>query len=470
MRTTDLVEDLLVNSIQELKYEDLPERVIEGAKDRIIDVLGCLIRGWNAPGNVALVDLIKKWGGREEATILGYGGKVPVANAAMVNSIMARSLDYEACLVLMGDWSIPSHITATTILTAMSLGETMNLSGKEFITAVVAGDDLACRVLASADYSISKPWDSTGTVNTFSATAVAGKVLGLTTKQFKNALGIVLNQLGGTFQSIWEGTTAFKLMQGLAAHNGIFAAELAKGGWTGPQDVFFGPFGYFQLYTDGCTNAEILTTGLGKDFYSEATFKRFPSCRGIHPAADCILQIITSHDIIPEKVEDIIVYLPRTDTFISQPFKPDEVTQTSAFFSLRYVMANALVRKGIKPEHFYDHAVRDETVGYFAQRVQIEKLPEAETGHLSDAEFKLAKVTIKMQNGEEYTAATTAPKGEPVKNPLTRSDLTFKFMENVQGSGTITRAAGIQLLKQLEQLETVQNVTELVKLLSPNIQ
>ncbi|NMB35146.1 MAG: MmgE/PrpD family protein [Firmicutes bacterium] len=465
MNTTEHVEDLMITAIRELEYEDLPDKVVEGAKDRIIDVLGCLIRGWDAPGNGALVDLVKRWGGREEATILVYGERVPVANAAMVNSIIARSLDYESCLVFLGDRSVPSHITATTILTAMALSEALNLSGKEFITAVVAGDDLACRILASADYSISKPWDSTGTVNTFSATAVAGKMLGLTARQFKYALGIVLNQLGGTFQSIWEGTTSFKLMQGLAAHNGIFAAELAKAGWTGPNDLLFGPFGYYKLYTDGCTDAEILTTGLGKNFYSEATFKSYPSCRGIHPAADCILEIVSSHDVAPEKVEQITVYLPRTDTFISQPFKANEASQASTFFSLRYVMASALIRKSIKPEHFYEQSIRDETIDRFAQKVHIKKLPEADIGNLTDAEFKLARVAIKMQSGEEFTASTTAPKGEPRANPSTRSDLGAKFLENTRDSGTMPEAAGPQLLALLEQLETVRDLTELVALL-----
>jgi 2-methylcitrate dehydratase PrpD len=108
----------------------------------------------------------------------------------------------------------------------------------------------------------------------------------------RNAFGLVLNQLAGSFQSIWDGTTAFKLYQGTSARNGIFSAELAKAGWTGPRDALLSKFGYFHLYTEGCTHPEILTKELGKKYYADSTFKPYPCCRATHPAIDCALAII----------------------------------------------------------------------------------------------------------------------------------------------------------------------------------
>lgn len=95
------------------------------------------------------------------------------------------------------------------------------------------------------------------------AVAIAGRLLGLNRDQMRNAFGIVLNRLGGSFQIIWDGTTSFKLPQGLSARDAIFSAELARAGWTGPKDALLSRCGYYELFTEGCTDQEILTKDLG---------------------------------------------------------------------------------------------------------------------------------------------------------------------------------------------------------------
>ena len=85
------IEELSENVLN-TRFENFDRETLEKNKNRIIDVVGCLIGGAHASGNQALVDLVKGWGGKEEATILIHGGKVPALHAAMVNSIMARSL------------------------------------------------------------------------------------------------------------------------------------------------------------------------------------------------------------------------------------------------------------------------------------------------------------------------------------------------------------------------------------------
>src|SRR4030042_1645773 len=88
------IEELIAN-VLEARFENFDPATVEHAKNRIIDVIGCLIGGAHGPGNSSLIELVKDWGGREEATILIHGGKAPACNVAMVNSIMARSYDFE---------------------------------------------------------------------------------------------------------------------------------------------------------------------------------------------------------------------------------------------------------------------------------------------------------------------------------------------------------------------------------------
>jgi 2-methylcitrate dehydratase PrpD len=198
------VEELSKNVLN-TRFESLNEATLENAKSRIVDVLGCAIGGAKAAGNPALVELIKEWGGKKEATILAWGGKVPACHAAMVNSVMARSFDFEVVgAVVEGEW-IGSHISGTTVPTALAMGEASGIGGKELITALLVGDNVAARIIASSGFNPNKAWDITGTINVFGATAVAGRLLGLNELQMRNAFGIVLNQLAGSMQNCWDG-------------------------------------------------------------------------------------------------------------------------------------------------------------------------------------------------------------------------------------------------------------------------
>ena len=85
------------------------------------------------------------------------------------------------------------------------------------------------------------------------------------------------DQIGGTVQSLWDGAGAWKVQQGTAARNGIFAAELAEAGWSGMADALAGPFAFYGQYTPGIARPNFLTQGLGKEYYAEAYFKHYPS-------------------------------------------------------------------------------------------------------------------------------------------------------------------------------------------------
>ena len=135
----------LSENILETSFENFNQSTLQNVKDRILDVVGCMIGGAYATGNLALIDLVKGWGGREEATILVNGGKAPAYHVAMVNSIMARSYDFESVRTRVNDVNIASHISGTTVPTALTLAEAKDSSGKELMTALIVGDHLASR-------------------------------------------------------------------------------------------------------------------------------------------------------------------------------------------------------------------------------------------------------------------------------------------------------------------------------------
>jgi len=366
------IEKLSANVI-DTRFEDLEPATVETTKYRIVDTLGCLIGGSTDTGNPELAGLLKDEGGKEEATILIHGGKVPAGNAALVNSVMARSFDFEPVSPLV---------------------EGVNTPG------------LAARILAASGFGFTLGWDGTGTVNAFGAAAIAGRLLGLNKLQMRNAFGIVLNQIGSTFQIIWDGTTAFKLPQGLSARSGVFAAQLANAGWTGPEDALFSKFGYYKMFTEGCQKPEALTGELGKIYYADGTIKPYPCCRIPHAAIDCALALVKQHGIKPDDIQEANLYVAQggIDHICGHPFKIGPFPHGNAAFSYQYVVGTALLYGSVKPEHFTEKAIRDSRINAFFGKV---KLIADDT-----VPFESARLELVLNDGRKLTEYTEIAKSE----------------------------------------------------------
>ena len=455
------VESLSENVLS-VRFEDLGDRIVENAKTRIIDVLGCVIGGANAAGNQGLINIVRKWGGSGEATIMVHGGKVPAGNAAMVNAIMCRSYDFEAMsIVVEGQW-MPSHHSGTTVPTSLTLGEVYGLNGRELITAMVAGDDVVSRVLAAGGWDFNLGWDGTMTLSIFGSIPIAGRIMGLNANQMRHAFGIGLNMIAGAIQSLWDGAATFKLGQGTSARNGIFAVELAKEGWTGVEDALLSRFGYYYLYGKGsCEKPEILTQFLGKRFYVEETFKSHPCGWPNQGPIQCAMAIARKIRIKAEEVEQVLIRLPvRSLTiYYAKPYRAGEFPHSSGIFSYQFNVATALLNGDVQPEHFSQKAIEDPQLNTLINKIKCVELPNA--GRRS------VEVLVKMKDGREFSEYTDTWKGDPLEDPLSRDEIIQKFWKQVDFSQTISRGKAAKLLDLIEKLEKLDNVKKITELLVP---
>ncbi|MGB9886434.1 MAG: MmgE/PrpD family protein [Moorellales bacterium] len=446
MQDAPSVIELLVDNVLTVGFRDLDPGMVAWAKTRVADILGCVVAGAKAPGNAELVELVKGWGGKEEATVLVYGGRVPAANAALVNCVLARSLDFGPVHPVVEGRGIPGHISETTVPTALTLAEAVGADGKELLTALIVGEDLAARVLAAGNFDLDQGWDCIGTVNTLAVVAIAGRLLGLNREQLRNAFGIALNQLAGTIQNVWDASTTFKLLQGLAARAGIFSAELAKAGWSGPKDPLFGRYGYFDLYTSGGADPGVLTRELGKSFYTDSCIKPYPCCRGNHAAIDCALALVRKHGLRPEEIGAVTVLLPPRGlkSFVARPFRRSDFSQTDALFSLRYTVAAALHHGRLGPEHLTPTAITDPRVGDLAAAVELAPLGEERRAS--------AGVRVRLKDGRQFEEFTNVARGDRFANPLTEAEIREKFRKNL-ALGGISPEKAEALWQNVQDLE-----------------
>jgi 2-methylcitrate dehydratase PrpD len=453
------IADELTAHVVQTRFESLDKETIERAKWRMIDAIGCLIAGANAPGCRMMLDLVKKWGGAKESTVLVHGVKAPSHNVAMVNSMMTRSYDFEPVEAEGEDKSSPAHISGTTVSTALTVAEQQAASGKGLITALVLGDDLAARLGVASGFDFDLGWDNTGTINMFGATTIAGKLLELEEKQLLNAFGIAINQLAGTMDGVWDKSVTFKLPISLAARNGIFSAELAKQGFSGVKDPFLGRHGYFSLYCRNY-NTENLTKNLGKRFYADCIIKPYSSCRATHSYIDTALKIASTNVFEVGNIEEITIHLTpaHLNGFVGQPFIIGETPQVDAAFSIRYTVANALIRKGVKPEHFTNEFINDPRIRMLIDKMRL--IPDLQSGT-----SRTSEIYVKMKDGRVFSAFTEVPQGHIFKTPLTKDEIMAKYRANVAFSQTISSQNADKVAGKIEKLEELQNVGELIRLL-----
>ncbi|MFP3975837.1 MAG: MmgE/PrpD family protein [Dehalococcoidia bacterium] len=449
----------IVKNIVATDFDSLDSEAVRRAKWRVLDAVGCLIGGANAPGCPVMVDLVRKWGGVGESTVLVHGVKGPAHNVAMTNSLMTRSYDYEPVEADGEGASSPAHISGTTVPTALTLAERQGASGKDLLTALLLGDDLASRLGVASGFSFDLGWDNTGTINMLGATAIASKLLRLDEKQVLNALGIALNQMAGTMDGVFDKTLTFKLPIALASRNAIFSAELAGQGFSGVKDPLLGDHGFFSLYCRNY-NTENLTKNLGKRFYSDRVIKPYSCCRANHSAVDSALKIAGAHDIRPEDVEEIVIYLTPAirDGFVGQPFYIGETPQVNAAFSITYTVATALLRKEVRPKYFTDEFIRDPKVNMLIDKIRLEpSIPP---------EKKLTtEIRLKRTDGEVFSAHTDFPTGDFYETPLTDEEIKAKYRDNVAFSQTVSTENAEKALEIAGALEELGDVRELTSLL-----
>lgn len=451
------VEEFSENLIK-VDFASLPQETVDRAKWRILDAIGCLMAGTHGPGCREVADLIFEWGGAPQATVITHGTRVPAHNAAMVNSLMTRSYDFEPVEAEGDGRSVPAHISGTTVPTALAMAEWQGASGKELIAALTIGDDLSARLGVASGFDFSLGWDNTGTINAFGAAAIACKLMRLDAGQTANAFGIVLNQLSGTLDGVWDKAMTFKLPMALAGRAGIVSAELAARGFTGPRDPFLGRYGFFTLFSREADTSD-LTKDLGKRFYADRVIKPYSACRLTHPSIDCALDIMRVSDVRVEDIQTITVHLHPGDFggFTAQPFVPGRTPQIEGAFSISYTVATALLRRSVKPGHFGDGCLEDAKIGELLAKMRL----------VADLQPDLAGgVDVRTADGKLFSSSTDFPRGDVFLTPLTEDEIKAKFRGNMAFSGRAAAGRTEEALQMLGDLESVSDVREVVALLA----
>lgn len=260
-------------------FASLDDFTVSRIKTRVLDAVGVIAAGVHAPLCDELFDLLKSYGTTPQSAAFFRGERIDAPQAAMINSFCMRSYDFEAIEAENpGRKSSAAHISGTTVPTALACAERAHASGRDFVTALALGDDIAARLGAASGFDVYGGWDNTNTINGW-APPSAGKLGKLDERQLNNALGLDLNMLGGSMDNINYKTLAFKLPMALASRNAIFSSDFAARGMTATHDAFRRQEGLLLPVLRRQAAPGLLCQDLGKVFYGDVVIKPWSACR-----------------------------------------------------------------------------------------------------------------------------------------------------------------------------------------------
>lgn len=371
------VEQKLAEFVCNLRAEEVPAEAQRVMRWMVMAVTGTAIAGSAEDGVAALRGLLCETGGAPQATSLVWGDRLPAQAAAQLNGTMCRALDY--CDAMAPGPHIGSALFPAALAAAELAG---GCSGAEFMTALAAGAELSSRFnLSEAQYD---GFDPTGIAVVFSAAAAAARILKLTPEQTLHALALAFNRCGGSFQSHVDGSLGVRFVQGWVAEAGVQCARLAQRGVTGPVHFLAGHYGYAHLYGRGTLDAEALAAGLGHEWrLHRMVFKKYPSCGVTQGVTELTLGLLADHGLRAEEVAQAEVRLPPyAHKLVGHPFRIGANPRVDAQFSAAYCVANALVRRSSRLQHFAPEQVLDPKVHAMIGRIRVVADPAMnERGH-----------------------------------------------------------------------------------------
>jgi len=449
-KSTAGATEALATFVSELKFSDLPENVVRKAKLLIRDGLGNQLAASTIaePARVAH-GLIAEFGGAEQATVTGYGTRMPVPFAAMINAMLGHGVELDdahgKALTKSGSLLVP---------TIMATGEYLKRSGEDTIVAAVAGYDLMVRIALAINPSHrQRGYHTTGAVGAIAAAGAAARQFGFDAERTADALGLGAMQAAGIQAYLDSPCMAKPLSPGKAAFNGTLSAMLVSKGFTGPQMGLESREGFFNAYADEVDLSEIFS-GLGSSFkVMEIGFKPHAACRYAHGPIDAAQAIRADNDFKVDDIEQVTVRL--CALAIRQSGRTVTPNLNAAMGSTPFGVSLALLG-GLNGLSDYEEGFKNQQVHELAAEVQL--IAEPAYGLMG----REAVVEVQLRNGEKLTHAVDGPKGEP-ENPMSESELENKFLDLAAISVGEDRAREINdLVMSFENIEDVSQITRVL--------
>jgi 2-methylcitrate dehydratase PrpD len=408
---------------QRVSWDSLPAEVRGKVRLHVLDTLGLALASHTQDFATPCLAGIAAVAGPGECTVIGDQRRFAARDAALANGLLMHGLDY--------DDTHPGSIVHPSVVglpAALALGEQLDASWSEVLTAYAIGVEAAIRIGAAVQGGFHHAgFHATGIVSHFGAALAAGKLLALSESQLVAAQGIAASTASGVQVFLEEGTWSKRLHPGWGALAGITAAHLARSGFVAPTRPYEGRFGLFEshLHAERAT-PERIVAGLGDQWrLLETAIKPYPVCHFIHGCLEAALDL--HGECTQDEIVEVIAWLPHeTLPIVAEPAEAKQRASTDyeAKFSAQFVVAKALQYGRFGLAELTPAALSDPATRALALKVVCGIDPQAQFPR-----YFSGGVTVMLKNGRELHRHVPINKGAGTR-ALSAADIQSKFLAN----------------------------------------
>jgi 2-methylcitrate dehydratase PrpD len=402
----------------QLRFEDIPAPVMRRAEDLFLDWFGSALAGKTGRPVQVIESFARQMGPQDgpSEVLISRRRSTPLF-AAMVNAASSHFAEQDD----VHNGSV-FHPAAVVFPAALAVAQSIGASGRELLTASVAGYEVGIRVGEFLGRSHYKIFHTTGTAGTLAAAAAVGHLLRLNPEQMLHAFGSAGTQAAGLWEFLRDAADSKQLHTAHAAAGGLTAAYLAHEGFTGARRILEGAQGMAAGMSRDADPAK-LTDRLGERWaLAETSFKFHASCRHTHPAADALQQVMNAHALRPGDVASVTARVHQGAIDVLGPVV-DPQTVHQAKFSMGTVLG-LIGEFGSAGLNEFERAYKD--AGIAAFRDKVEMVLDEEVDQAYPARW-IGKVTVRTHDGRSFEGRVDEPKGDP-GNTLSREELESKAL------------------------------------------
>jgi 2-methylcitrate dehydratase PrpD len=446
LSTHDPIDDFIVRASP-------PAAARAAAARAMLDTIGVALAGASEPAARSVQRVVAD-DGPGPCRVLGTALRVSAANAALANGTAAHALDFDdMCFVSL------AHPSAPLVACALAAAESAGASGRALLDAYIVGFEIEGRFgRAMNPRHYQKGWHCTSTIGTIGAAAAAARLLALDVRAVRHAIDIAASEASGLKDNF--GSMVKPLHAGLAARNGVLAAQLAKAGLTANLNAIGGSQGLLAaMDSEGDLRSldesledlgrrwEILDTGI--------TVKLYPSCAATHPTIDTLLDLVRRNGFARDDVQAVDIGVDAVTPTVLIHDRPSDGLQ--AKFSMPFCAAAALVNHQVGIDTFDDRWIRDRDVVEMQSKV---KMCVDSTLDASAPPLTQARIAVRLRDGRVLRADANGARGYP-ERPASDDELAAKFLSCATRALPEARAAdALAAIREIETIADVSTVTE----------
>ena len=450
-----LVHDLAA-FVQDATFDKLSEQAVKQLKIRLLDSLGTAIGAVEGPPVRSIRRMAEDLGGKNMSSLIG-GGQTTPDRAALYNSGLVRYLDFNDSYLAKGETCHPSD----NIGSILAAGETTDISGKDFLTALAIAYQVQCRLSDEAPVR-DKGFDHT-TQGSYAVAAGVAKALGLDKEKTANALaiaGTALNALRVTR------TGALSNWKGLAyphtAFGGTHAALLAKYGITGPPAVFEGNKGFMDSIAG---EFEIDWSSEDLERVTNTIIKKYNAEIHSQSSIEGMIELKDKHGFTADDVEKIEIEIFDVAYHIIGGGEEGDKTivrvKEEADHSLQYMVSAALLDGQVMPAQYEQDRIEADDIQSLLKKVKVspkqeysdrfpDEMPTKLTVHLKDGEkYEIKKSDYEGFHTRPMSWETVSAKFEGLAKPYTSQVVRDQLISTVQNFERHSVADLMELLKDV---------------------